>query len=283
MSTTHETKEMRPHNEAKVSIGQAIRFYYTQFIGDISLKTTTVVLAISLLILNTASTYFTHIGISETNWIALAYNYSFPGRFGYAFTAIIGTQMATRSLTHGTLSRVFVANKSHATTVSTFFACAIIHFIVLSIIFSLLHWAIITGALNVAGTIDGFPPRELTEAAIRAVIVMVLWGIVGLSVGLIVRSPFIAVSVILGVVLVIEPTMTAVAYESGGDAPFLMYLPGSLNWALTWPRVEPYIARAHTAEISHPLAAFLLLIYTFVLSAFAWWKTPQHKLNRRIS
>ncbi len=258
-----------------------VKFSLAQFKGDIALTATAIVLIVALLVLNTASTYFTHVGTSETNWIAIAYNYSYPGRTGFALTAVIGAQIATRSLTRGSLSRLYIDSFSRIKVFASFVGASSIYILAISLIFSLFHWCAVTGVLNVVGAFDGLPDLILTYAAIRAILVLFLWGLIGFSLGLIIRSPFITVSVVLGIVLIIEPTLTAVANEIGDQVSFLTYLPGSLNWALTWPQNDPYVSRVNAESIAYGLAGFLLFVYTGILLLIGWWRTPVSAFCRR--
>jgi len=259
----------------------AIRFSIAQFLCDKVLTTTAFALMGTLLILSATSTYFTHIGHGETNWTAVAYNYSYPGRVGFAVTAIVGAQLATRSLVRGTLSRVFVDNRSRKATFGSFLIAGLIHVTAISIIFSVLHWMATNLTLYLSGVLATLPSTELTLSAVRAVFVMISWGMIGMALGLIIRSPFITVSFILGLILIVEPTLTAVANQSGENLRILSYLPGSLNWAITWPKVAPYASQSNDPGLPYSVASMLLLIDTVAILVVSWFRTPVHEFYRR--
>lgn len=260
-------------------MGPRVNFTFTQISRDITLIITFATLGVVLLTFDLASSYFTHIGNSGGNLVHLAYSYTFPGRVGFMLTAILGVQIGVRALSQGTLVRLWLNNKSRNSAILTLVVAAGLYLMLVSAIVCLLHWAGVTVLLNSTNIIEGFPPVALTFSVVRSVVAMVLWGLLGLAAGLLIRSPFISTAVVLGVVTIIEPTLTAVASQGGTASDYLVFFPGSLNWSLIWPEDREYREFSNIFGPNQYISAALLLLYTCVLVFVAVMRTPVQKLT----
>jgi ABC-2 type transport system permease protein len=158
--------------------------------------------------------------------------YSTATSVGYVFPLLIGTLMVTTEFRHKTLTPTFLATPRRAVALSA----KLVVGIALGVLYAVLAVAasVGPGAAILAGFgLDAHLTSSDTWALIgRMVIAFVLWVLVGVGVGTLVRNQVVAIVIVLVFTQFLEPVGRLLASFVEGLSGFTAYLPGAASDAL---------------------------------------------------
>ncbi|WP_139311995.1 hypothetical protein [Corynebacterium sp. CNJ-954] len=122
------------------------------------------------------------------------------------------------------------------------------------------------GALN--GHEDILLSSEALGFVIKNLLVLTIWGIIGIGISLALKTITKTIITILVYALLVEPTLTSASNEGGRSSAWLDYMPGALNWTIVWSPEESgseTIANVASTSLTVNLAILLLSCYAFAI------------------
>lgn len=177
----------------------------------------------------------------------LLYAFSLAGRNGYIFSYIAGILIVGSEYRHGTIRQTLLATPKIGSIVTAKVAFSAFWSIVVGIVGVLTCGAIvwIIAAANAPETLL-LARSEAIGILARTPLALLLWSLVGVGVGFAIKNQFVALSIGLVYLLVIEPPLTVLAGENGTFSVVGKYLPGSASLSLIWP--PPAIANPEAVQ-----------------------------------
>ncbi len=173
--------------------------------------------------------------------------YSSATSFGYVFPLLIGTLMATAEFRHKTLTPTFLATPRRSRVLWAKVAVGVVFGVLYGII------GVASAVLPSAGLLAAYDlDTQLAEPDMwamfgRMVLAYVLWVVVGIGVGTLVRNQVGAIVGVLVFTQFIEPIARTAAGFLEQLAPAMNYLPGAASDALVGASVYSSLTSAGTA------------------------------------
>jgi hypothetical protein len=195
--------------------------------------------------------------------------YSLASSIGYVFPLLIGTLMVTTEFRHKTLTPTFLATPKRGRVL----AAKVFVGVVLGLLYSV--FALLSTVGPAAGVLTGMGidtrlGHSDTWALLgRIVLAFVVWALVGLGVGTLVRNQVAAIVIVLAFTQFIEPIARAAATFVKGLSDVTRFLPGAASDALVGSSVFTTFSTGPGATTSgHPLewwaGGLVLLAYAVV-------------------
>ncbi|WP_029144928.1 ABC transporter permease [Microbacterium luticocti] len=193
--------------------------------------------------------------------------YSVAASIGYVFPLLIGTLMVTGEFRHQTLTPTFLATPRRGVALS---AKAIVG-VGVGVLYAVL--ALIAAAGPSAGFLAGFGLKTELDSADtwamfgRIVIAFVLWVLIGIGVGTLVRNQVAAVVIVLAFTQFVEPIgRVAAAFVNGLDT-VTQFLPGAASDALVGQSIYSTMGQTagSGAQLEWWAGGIVLLGYAVVL------------------
>ncbi len=154
--------------------------------------------------------------------------YSFAASLGYVFALLIGTIMVTSEFRHKTLTITFLATPRRGS--------ALLAKVTAGALMGLLYAVIaIIAVLPAAAVVAGFGDDPLLGSGDawamfgRILLALVLWTIMGIGIGALIRNQIAAIVAILVFTQLIEPILRLVASLVEGAGEAANYLPGAAS------------------------------------------------------
>lgn len=180
--------------------------------------------------------------------------YSLASSIGYVFPLLIGTLMVTAEFRHKTLTPTFLATPKRGRVL----AAKVIVGVVLGALYSV--FAVLSTVGPAAGVLAGFGidaqlGKSDTWALLgRIVLAFVVWALIGLGVGTLVRNQVAAIVIVLAFTQFIEPIARAASAFLSGLSDVTRFLPGAASYALVGSSVfTTFSAGSGAPTSSHPL------------------------------
>lgn len=164
------------------------------------------------------------------------YVFSFAGRVGYFAPLLLGVMVVVADTRDGAMSKLvtFARGRLPALGVKTTVLLA-----GTAVLGTLMVGAnALGGWLGLRAAFASHPSMMGGDTAmmmLRTVVVFLLWALVGIGLGMLIRSQVFAMVIVFVFVLFVEPILTVMAHENSGFAAVGKFLPGALNWAIVWP------------------------------------------------
>lgn len=172
--------------------------------------------------------------------MARFYTYSFVGRSGYFAPFLIGVIVATSDFPQGSLARSVMLFRSRASVYLAKVTVVGLASLTAGLLAVVANFAGVAAILNgSAHLVGGVMPPEILGVGWRTVAVCLLWGLIGLGLGFLIRSQMLAVVVVFLFTLLLEPLLTSLSNENPDFGSFGRFLPGAANWAVVWPVDAP--------------------------------------------
>ncbi len=194
--------------------------------------------------------------------------YSLAASIGYVFPLLIGTLMVTSEFRHKTLTPTFLATPKRGRVLTA----KVVVGIVLGVLYA--AFALISTVGPSAGVLAGFGldaqlGKSDTWALLgRIVIAFVLWVLVGIGVGTLVRNQVAAIVIVLAFTQFIEPIARVAASFVTGLSGATKYLPGAASDTLVGQSIFTSAVAGGTASTGTPLewwaGGLVLLAYAVV-------------------
>lgn len=205
--------------------------------------------------------------------------YSTATSVGYVFPLLIGTLMVTAEFRHKTLTATFLAVPRRGLVLSAKFVVGV----ALGVIYGIAGIAAAIGAG--AGSLAAFGvDTELgspdTWALVgRMMIAYVLWVLVGIGVGTVVRNQVAAIVIVLAFTLFIEPIVRTVAGFVDGVSGIAQWLPSAAGDALVGETIFSALATTGGDPLEWWVGGLVLLGYAVVLLIIGQFSTWRRDVN----
>lgn len=198
--------------------------------------------------------------------------YSTGTAVGYVFPLMIGSLMVTSEFRHQTLTPTFLATPRRGRVlvakVVVGAALGIVYGLV-SVLASVLPSAGVLAAMDLSTELDS---SGIWAMVARMVLANVLWVVIGIGVGTLVRSQVAAIAGVIVFTQFVEPVVRLVAtYVKGADI-VAQYLPGASSDALVGASLYTQMTGAGTSThtLSWWAGAAMMLTYAVVLLVLGW-------------
>jgi ABC-2 type transport system permease protein len=203
--------------------------------------------------------------------------YSLATAVGYVFPLLIGTLLVTNEFRHETLTPTFLATPRRGVALSGKIVAGIVMgaiYAVVAIVASVAPGAGLLAAFGIDTQLDSLDTWAMIG---RMAIAFVLWVLVGIGVGTLIRNQVGAVVGVIAFTQFVEPILRTVAGFIDGVGDAARYLPGAASDALVGASIYSSITGAGTAGVE-PLewwvGGLVLLAYAAVFlvlgQLFSW-------------
>lgn len=209
------------------------------------------------------------------------YVFSYAGRAAYFAPLLLGVFIVVADIREGAMSKLvtFGRGRLRALAVKT----------VVLIVFCVLLAVALTGANVLSGWLgmsagfgegEGILSGDTALMMLRTVVVFILWAVIGMGLGMLIRSKVFAIVLVFIFALFVEPMLTSLANESDSFAAVGKFLPGALNWAIVWPVADGAGAPTQASPLD-PLSVLVALGCLGLYAAFAYGLGALFGLARR--
>ncbi len=196
--------------------------------------------------------------------------YSIATSVGYVFPLLIGTLLVTGEFRHKTLTPTFLATPRRGVALVGKVAAGVVMgalYAVLAIGSSVGPGAGLLAAFGIDTQLD----QPATWALIgRMAIAFVLWVLIGIGVGTLVRNQIAAVVGVLAFTQFLEPVLRAVAAFVSGMSAVTKFLPGAASDALVGASVFTTLGGQSPTGLDWWVGGLVLLGYSIVLLLLGW-------------
>lgn len=201
--------------------------------------------------------------------------YSIATSFGYVFPLLVGTLMVTTEFRHKTLTPTFLATPRRGVALTA----KVVIGVVMGALFGLLGLVatVVPGAIILAasGLDTALGSSDTWALAGRMLLAFVLWTLVGIGVGSVVRNQVVAIVLVLAFTQFVEP----IARLAGGFVealqPVAGVLPGAASDALVGASAFSMSMPTPSEPIEWWVGGLVLLAYAIVflvLGQFTSWR-----------
>ncbi|GAA5031828.1 ABC transporter permease [Microbacterium fluvii] len=195
--------------------------------------------------------------------------YSTATSVGYVFPLLIGTLMVTAEFRHKTLTPTFLAVPRRGTALVAKVAIGLVLGVVYGIIGVLASVAPSVAFLAGYGLETDLDAAQTWAMLGRMVLAFVLWTVIGIGVGALVRNQVGAIVGVLVFTQFLEPVGRAAAAFVEGLDTVVQYLPGAASDALVGASV--LTASTGGEQLEWWVGGLVLLGYAVVLLVLGWF------------
>ncbi len=190
--------------------------------------------------------------------------YSMATSFGYVFPLLVGTLLTTSEFRHKTLTPTFLATPRRGVVL----AAKVVGGIVMGVVFGVvgLVCTVVPGAviLSVSDLDTGLGSADTWALLGRMVIAFVLWTLIGIGVGAVVRNQVVAIVVVLAFTQFVEPIARLAGGFVEGLQPVVQALPGAASDALVGASAFSISMPTTTESLEWWAGGLVLLAYAVV-------------------
>lgn len=177
--------------------------------------------------------------------------YSTATAVGYVFPLLVGTLMVTSEFRHETLTPTFLATPRRGRALVAKVAVGVVFGVLLGVVGVLASVGISAGVLAGSGLDTRLGEADTWALIGRMILAFVLWTLIGIGVGALVRNQVGAIVGVLVFTQFLEPVARAAASFVDGLDAVTRYLPGAASDALVGASVFAIAGGGGTAD---PLA-----------------------------
>lgn len=163
------------------------------------------------------------------------YLFSIAGRSAYFAPFLAGALIVTSDFAHSTVWMSVLWFRSRLSLSVAKLVTAMILSAFLGLIAVIANYSAVTIGFISNDLSSPALSADMLAMAARTIIAFVLWGAIGVGLGLLVRSQIAAMAIVFGIALIIEPMLTSLANENSSFATIGRFLPGPVNWSIVWP------------------------------------------------
>lgn len=198
--------------------------------------------------------------------------YSIATAVGYVFPLLIGSLVVTGEFRHKTLTPTFLATPRRGVALSG----KVVAGVVMGLLYAAIAIVAAVGAGAALLAVFGIDTRlgdSATWALMgRMVIALVLWVLIGIGVGTLIRNQVAAVVGLLAFTQFVEPILRTIGAVAEGIAPITKYLPGAASDALVGASIYSSLgaAGAGGSTLEWWAGGLLLLGYAAVFLLLGW-------------
>lgn len=198
--------------------------------------------------------------------------YSLATAVGYVFPLLIGTLLVTNEFRHKTLTPTFLATPRRGVALGGKVVAGIVMgglYAVIAIIAAVGPGAALLAVFGIDPTLDSLDTWAMIG---RMAIAFVLWVLLGIGVGTLVRNQVAAVVGVLAFTQFIEPILRTVGAFVDGLAEVTQYLPGAASDALVGVSIFTSLGGADASGLSLEwwVGGLVLLAYAALFLLLGW-------------
>ncbi|AUG28391.1 ABC transporter permease subunit [Microbacterium hominis] len=191
--------------------------------------------------------------------------YSLATSVGYVFPLLIGTLLVTNEFRHKTLTPTFLATPRRGVALGGKVIAGVLMGLLYAVVALLAAVGIGAGALALVGVDTRLGEGETWAMIARMVVAFVLWALIGIGVGTLVRNQVAAVVGVLAFTQFVEPILRTVAGFVDGLSSVTTALPGAASDALVGASIYTSIGGAAGSTLTWWGGGLILLAYAVVL------------------
>jgi len=196
--------------------------------------------------------------------------YSLATSVGYVFPLLIGTLLVTSEFRHKTLTPTFLAVPRRGVALSA----KVIAGVVMGVLYAAVALVAAVGvgalALAVVGVDTRLGEGDTWAMIARMCVAFVLWTLIGIGIGTLVRNQIAAVVGVLAFTQFVEPIARTVASFIDGVSAVTTYLPGAASDALVGASIYTSLGGASASALPWWGGGLVLLGYGAVLLAIGY-------------
>ncbi|MDR1293554.1 MAG: ABC transporter permease subunit [Bifidobacteriaceae bacterium] len=199
--------------------------------------------------------------------------YSVPAALAYVFPAIVGTMSVTGEYRHQTLTPTFLAEPRRAVVLGAKMIGSAPMGLAYGVAASLTALAVGGGLLAILGDDPGLGHASAWRDLALGAVAMMLWTLVGVGFGALVRNQVAAIVILLVFNQVLEPILRIVPLVAGRGAEVTQFLPGAAGEALAGGGgMSMFGVGSATGLMSLPAwgGALVMLAYAAVFAAIGY-------------
>lgn len=190
--------------------------------------------------------------------------YSVATAVGYVFPLLLGTLMVTAEFRHQTLTPTFLATPRRGRVLIAKLAVGVAMGVLLGIVGVLASVGISAATFSGFGIDTQLTSSETWAMLGRMLLAYVLWTLVGIGVGVLVRNQVAAIVGVLVFTQFLEPIGRAASGFVEGLADFTQFLPGSASDALVGSSIFTMSVQTTMTQLEWWAGALVLLGYAVV-------------------
>ncbi|MBB2975764.1 ABC-type transport system involved in multi-copper enzyme maturation permease subunit [Microbacterium endophyticum] len=200
--------------------------------------------------------------------------YSLATSVGYVFPLLIGTLIVTVEFRHKTLTPTFLATPARGTVLLAKLASGVIVGALFGIIALVATVGPAAGVLGGFGLATELGSLDTWALFARTVAAFVLWVLIGIGIGALVRNQVAAIVIVLAFTQLVEPIARVAAGFVDGLDSVTRFLPGAASDSLVGASVFSFTTTGSADALSWWQGGVALLVYAavFVLAGhiFSW-------------
>lgn len=242
-------------------------FQIRRSIGDRRFRLTAAALILLFLLIYTFQVFVSAgTGVDTVDSVVGGYLLSFGGRTAYIVSATICAFGAGRLLLSSQNAILYAHGRSPFTIWMSSIVTAVAVSALISFVYIVAQFLLLV-LLTEVWSLNFDDPAHI-EFACRSFIVLFLWGLIGFGLAYVFRNQAFTLVVILVFGFLVEPIVTGYFNESQVFSNWAGILPGSLNWALSWPGAEGSVQGA-TSTLNTWQSIAILSVYALVIFSLA--------------
>ena len=190
--------------------------------------------------------------------VSYGYVYSFGGRVGYIVPLAVASLIVTSEYQSGQIARSIVILRGRGRAFAANVVAA-----------TLAH--LVSGAMFALNSQD---PRLATSrhlAMYSGILALgVLWSAIGAGLAWLVRNQTAVIGGVLAFAIFIEPTISAAGNADPSVMRIVKWLPGPLNWAVSWPAGVGQETTRRAIGLAPGAALVVLAMYAGLFLVLSW-------------
>lgn len=202
--------------------------------------------------------------------VSYGYVYSFGGRIGYIVPLAVASLIVTSEYQSGQIARSIVILRGHGRAFAANVVAATLAGSVLGALFATLAH-LVSGAMFALNSQD---PRLATSrhlAMYSGILALgVLWSAIGAGLAWLVRNQTAVIGGVLAFAIFIEPTISAAGNADPSVMRIVTWLPGPLNWAVSWPAGVGQETTRRAIGLAPGTALVVLAMYAGLFLVLSW-------------
>jgi len=202
--------------------------------------------------------------------VSYGYVYSFGGRIGYIVPLAVASLIVTSEYQSGQIARSIVILRGRGRAFAANVVAATLAGSVLGALFATLAH-LVSGAMFALNSQD---PRLATSrhlAMYSGILALgVLWSAIGAGLAWLVRNQTAVIGGVLAFAIFIEPTISAAGNADPSVMRIVKWLPGPLNWAVSWPAGVGQETTRRAIGLAPGAALVVLAMYAGLFLVLSW-------------
>ena len=202
--------------------------------------------------------------------VSYGYVYSFGGRIGYIVPLAVASLIVTSEYQSGQIARSIVILRGRGRAFAANVVAATLAGSVLGALFATLAH-LVSGAMFALNSQDSRLATSRHLAMYSGILALgVLWSAIGAGLAWLVRNQTAVIGGVLAFAIFIEPTISAAGNADPSVMRIVKWLPGPLNWAVSWPAGVGQETTRRAIGLAPGAALVVLAMYAGLFLVLSW-------------